>query len=212
MKTETIKQKPESSLKSIVRSLHHRNFRLFFSGQSISLVGTWMQRIALGWLVYRLTNSAFLLGLVGFVGQFPTFLLTPFAGVLADRLNRHRMVIATQTMAMIQASILAFLVLTNLIQNSISYGKLGGRTIISFSSHSVYRHLVEIEDDGMGIEPDDIPRLFERFYRVDKARSRSMGGTGLGLAIVKHIVQAHEGEVTVESRLGEGSTFSIYLP
>ena len=105
-----------SRLRTTTRALKSRNFRLFFMGQGISLIGTWMQRIALGWLVYRLTNSAFLLGLVGFVGQFPTFLLTPFAGVLADRLNRHRMVIATQTMAMIQASILAFLVLTNLIQ------------------------------------------------------------------------------------------------
>jgi MFS family permease len=102
-------------LRNTTRALKSRNFRLFFMGQGISLVGTWMQRIALGWLVYSMTNSAFLLGLVGFVGQFPTFLLTPFAGVLADRLNRHRMVITTQTVAMLQASILAFLVLTNLI-------------------------------------------------------------------------------------------------
>jgi MFS family permease len=116
MKTETIKQTPESSLKSIVRSLHHRNFRLFFSGQSISLIGTWMQRIALGWLVYRLTSSAFLLGLVGFAGQIPTFLLASFAGVLADRYNRHRILIFTQTLAMIQAIVLSFLVLSHLIK------------------------------------------------------------------------------------------------
>jgi MFS family permease len=116
MKTETIKQEPESSLKSIIRSLRHRNFRLFFSGQSISLIGTWMQRIALGWLVYRLTNSAFLLGLVGFAGQIPTFLLAPFAGVLADRHNRHRILILTQTLAMIQAMVLSFLVLFHLIE------------------------------------------------------------------------------------------------
>ena len=80
-------------------------------GQSISLIGTWMQRIALGWLVYRLTNSAFLLGIVGFVGQLPTFLVTPFAGVFADRLNRHKMVIITQVVAMLQALMLAALVL-----------------------------------------------------------------------------------------------------
>jgi MFS family permease len=116
MKTETIKQESESSLKSIIRSLRHRNFRLFFSGQSISLIGTWMQRIALGWLVYRLTNSAFLLGLVGFAGQIPTFLLAPFAGVLADRHNRHRILILTQTLAMIQAMVLSFLVLFHLIE------------------------------------------------------------------------------------------------
>jgi MFS family permease len=116
MRTETIKQEKESSLKSIVRSLRHRNFRLFFSGQSISLIGTWMQRIALGWLVYRMTNSAFLLGLVGFAGQIPTFLFASFAGVLADRRNRHRILIITQTLAMIQALVLSFLVMFHLIK------------------------------------------------------------------------------------------------
>ncbi|MEJ2656843.1 MAG: MFS transporter [Desulfobacterales bacterium] len=116
MKNETINQEKESSLKSIIRSFHHRNFRLFFSGQSISLVGTWMQRIALGWLVYQMTNSAFMLGLVGFAGQIPTFLLASFAGVLADRHNRHRILITTQTLAMVQAFILYFLVLFHLIR------------------------------------------------------------------------------------------------
>jgi MFS family permease len=116
MKTETIKQEKESPLRSIVRSLRHRNFRLFFGGQSISLIGTWMQRVALGWLVYRMTSSAFLLGLVGFSGQIPTFLFASFAGVLADRLNRHRILILTQTLAMIQALVLSFLVLFHLIR------------------------------------------------------------------------------------------------
>jgi MFS family permease len=116
MKTETIKQEKESPLRSIVRSLRHRNFRLFFGGQSISLIGTWMQRVALGWLVYRMTSSAFLLGLVGFSGQIPTFLFASFAGVLADRLNRRRILILTQTLAMIQALVLSFLVLFHLIR------------------------------------------------------------------------------------------------
>jgi MFS family permease len=116
MKDETKKQKKESPLKSIIRSLRHRNFRLFFSGQSISLIGTWMQRIALGWLVYRLTNSAFLLGFVGFASQIPTFLLAPFAGVLADRRHRHHILILTQTLAMAQAFVLSFLVLFDLIR------------------------------------------------------------------------------------------------
>ena len=102
-------------LKWMVRALRHRNYRLFFAGQGISLIGTWMQRIAMGWLVYRLTNSAFLLGLVGFTGQLPIFLLTPFAGVLADRLNRHRMLVVTQTLAMMQALALALLILTGTI-------------------------------------------------------------------------------------------------
>ena len=116
MKAESIKQKKESSFKSIVRSLRHRNFRLFFGGQSISLIGTWMQRIALGWLVYRMSNSAFLLGLVGFAGQIPTFFFASFAGVLADRRSRHRILILTQSLAMVQAFILSFLVFSHLIR------------------------------------------------------------------------------------------------
>ena len=99
----------------IFRALRHRNYRLFFGGQTISLVGTWMQQIAMSWLVYRLTNSAFLLGIVGFLGQIPTFLLAPFAGVIADKYNRHRVLIITQTLAMLQALILSALVLANCI-------------------------------------------------------------------------------------------------
>jgi MFS family permease len=93
----------------------YRNFRLFFVGQSISLIGTWMQQVAMGWLVYRLTGSAQLLGLTGFCGQIPCFLLTPFAGVYTDRWNLHRTIVVTQTLAMIQAAVLAALVLTNTI-------------------------------------------------------------------------------------------------
>jgi len=104
------------TIKQVLRSLRHRNYRLFFGGQGISLVGTWMQQIALGWLVYRLTDSAFLLGLVSFAGQIPTFILASFAGVLADRYNRHKIIIITQTLAMIQAVILAVLTLTHTIQ------------------------------------------------------------------------------------------------
>jgi MFS family permease len=103
-------------LAGMARALRHRNFRLFVYGQSISLIGTWMQRVALGWLVYRVTDSPLLLGVVGFAGQFPTFLLAPFAGVLADRWNRHRMLLITQTIALVQALILAVLVLAGTIQ------------------------------------------------------------------------------------------------
>ena len=98
------------------RALRARNYRLFFSGQSISLIGTWMQQIAMIWLVYRLTHSAFLLGVVGFAGQFPTFLLAPFTGVLADRWNRHRTIVVTQTLSLLQAAALAILVLTETVQ------------------------------------------------------------------------------------------------
>src|SRR5512145_2182193 len=95
-----------SGFKGIFRSLQYRNYRLFFRGQSISLVGTWVQRIATPWLVYHLTDSVFLLGVVGFAGQIPTFLLAPFAGVYTDRWNKYYILIGTQIAAMIQALIL----------------------------------------------------------------------------------------------------------
>ena len=104
-----------NGLKTILYSLRYRNYRLFFAGQSISLVGTWMQMVAISWLVYRLTNSALLLGLVGFFSQIPSFVLTPFTGVFIDRWNRHRILVITQTLSMIQAFVLAFLTLTGTI-------------------------------------------------------------------------------------------------
>ena len=91
------------------RALRHRNFQLFFSGQIISLVGTWMQTVAQAWLIYRLTGSSVLLGLLGFVGQIPIFLLSPLAGLAADRWPRRRVVIATQSSSMLLAFILAAL-------------------------------------------------------------------------------------------------------
>src|SRR4030042_331313 len=105
----------KNGVKLIFRSLSHRNYRLFFGGQSISLIGTWMQQIAINWLVYRLTNSALLLGIVGFSSRIATFLLASLAGVLADRWNRHRVLVITQTASMIQAMVLAILVLTGTI-------------------------------------------------------------------------------------------------
>ncbi len=97
------------------RALRHRNYRLYFGGQSVSLIGTWMTRLATSWLVYRLTHSALLLGIVGFSGQIPTFLLAPIAGVWVDRLNRRRVLIVTQTLAMIQSFALAALALGRVI-------------------------------------------------------------------------------------------------
>src|SRR5256885_1917368 len=93
----------------VTRALQHRNFRLFFSGQSISLVGTWITRIATSWLVYRLTGSALLLGVVGFCGQIPTLLIAPVAGVLTDRWDRHRMLVVTQVLSLLQSVGLAVL-------------------------------------------------------------------------------------------------------
>jgi MFS family permease len=97
------------------RALRHRNFRLFFGGQTISLVGTWMTRIATSWLVYRLTGSSLLLGTISFAGQIPTFLLAPLAGVLVDRSNRRHVLIWTQTLAMVQSLLLAALALSHRI-------------------------------------------------------------------------------------------------
>jgi MFS family permease len=99
----------------ITRALQSRNFRLFFSGQSISLVGTWITRIATSWLVYRLTGSALLLGVVGFCGQIPTLVLAPIAGVLVDRWDRHRILVVTQVLSMLQSAALAVLTLTGRI-------------------------------------------------------------------------------------------------
>jgi len=97
------------------RALRHRNFRLFVEGQSVSLIGTWMTRVATSWLVYRLTGSALLLGLVGFAGQIPTFLLAPFAGVLVDRTNRRTLLIWTQALAAVQSLALAALTIAKIV-------------------------------------------------------------------------------------------------
>jgi len=101
---------------SIFRALRYRNFRLFFFGQGVSLVGTWMQQIAMSWFVYRLTGSVLLLGIVGFSNQIPHFALSPFAGVLTDRWDRRRILIITQTLSMAQAFILAYLTLAGTVK------------------------------------------------------------------------------------------------
>src|SRR3989475_10048286 len=107
---------PESRLKTSLRAFRHRNFRLFYAGQLTSLVGTWMQTVAQSWLVYRLTGSATLLGLVGFASQFPIMVLAPIAGSVADTYPRRRSMLAVQTAAMFLAFPLAALALTNRIQ------------------------------------------------------------------------------------------------
>src|SRR5579871_1528046 len=113
-------QTPSSALSSpgfshAWRALRHRNFRLFFGGQTISLIGTWMTRIATSWLVYRLTGSSLLLGTVSFAGQIPSFLLAPLAGVIVDRIDRRKVLVWTQTLAMVQSLALAWLTLAHRI-------------------------------------------------------------------------------------------------
>lgn len=105
----------------------------------------------------------------------------------------------------------------NLVDNAIKYSE-PGKTVWLTAAHAEHAGVgmdevrVSVRDEGCGIEASHLPRLFERFYRVDRARSRKLGGTGLGLSIVKHIMQAHGGSVTVESSPGIGSTFTIQLP
>jgi MFS family permease len=103
------------ALPHMFRALRHRNYRLFFTGQGVSLAGTWITRIATSWLVYRLTGSVLLLGVVGFAGQIPTLLLAPVAGVFVDRWNRRRVLVVTQALSMLQSAVLAGLTLAGII-------------------------------------------------------------------------------------------------
>ncbi len=140
-----------TGLNLIFRALSHRNYRLFFAGQGISLIGTWMQQIAMSWLAYRLTHSALLLGVIGFTSRIPTFLLASFAGVLADRWNRHRILVVTQTLSMLQAMVLAILVLTetvavwHLISLSLLLGLINALDIPARQSFVV--DMIENRDD-----------------------------------------------------------------
>jgi MFS family permease len=108
---EAVPGETKSRVPAMFRALRYRNYRLFFCGQMISLIGTWMQSVAQAWLVYRLTGSSLLLGLVGFAGQFPVFLLASIGGIVADRRSRYHIVIATQTSAMLLAFVLSALTL-----------------------------------------------------------------------------------------------------
>ena len=102
-------------------------------------------------------------------------------------------------------------ILTNLVDNAVKYCPEGARVVIRTATPGAFLR-VSVEDNGPGIEAQHLPRLFERFYRADKGRSRDMGGTGLGLSIVKHLVEAMGGEVSVDSAIGKGTTFSFTLP
>src|ERR1700753_882762 len=95
----------------MLKAFSSRNYRLYFYGQSVSVIGTWMQRTAVSWVVYTLTHSTFMLGLTFFAGQFPSFLLGLFGGVVSDRYNRYRVLLGTQIASLIQATVLAILIL-----------------------------------------------------------------------------------------------------
>jgi MFS family permease len=140
------------AIKNIFSSLRSRNYRFYFTGQGISLIGTWIQNIALSWLVYRLTGSVFLLGLIGFTSQIPTFVLAPFTGVLTDRYNRHRIMILAQVSFMLQAFTMALLVLFNLIEvwHIISLSIIFG-IISAFDAPARQSLVIELIDN-----PDDL--------------------------------------------------------
>src|SRR5690242_19210235 len=137
----------------LLRALRHRNYRLFFGGQSVSLMGTWITRIATSWLVYRLTGSALLLGVVGFCGQIPTLVLAPFAGVLVDRHDRHRMLVWTQVLSALQSLALAILAFTHRINVAWILALQVAQGIINaFDTPARQSFVVQMVDD-----PADLP-------------------------------------------------------
>jgi MFS family permease len=162
----------------LTRALQHRNYRLFFAGQSVSLVGTWVTRIATSWLVYRLTGSELLLGITGFAGQIPLLILAPFTGVLADRWNRHRILVVTQILAALQSLALAVLAFSGTITVvQIILLQIAQGVINSFDTPARQAFLVEMIEDRA-----DLPNAIALNSAMFNA-SRIIGPTIGGLII-----------------------------
>lgn len=140
-------------MKLTLPALRSRNYRLFFAGQGISLIGTWMTQVSTVWIVYQLTHSASMLGWIGFVGQIPSFILAPFGGLIADRYNRHRLLIVTQTMAMLQSLTLATFTLTGSINIWLLLGLGFAQGLINVVDAPVRQTFVK----DMIEHPDDLP-------------------------------------------------------
>ena len=162
-------------LRQITRALRHRNYRLFFGGQSISLIGTWITRIATSWLVYRLTGSELLLGVVGFCSQIPLLILAPFAGVLVDRWDRHRILVITQILSALQSAALAVLALMNVITVAeVIVLQLAQGVINSFDTPARQAFVVEMVEDR-----DDLPNaiaLNSSMINASRIIGPSVGG------------------------------------
>ncbi|HWR08594.1 MFS transporter [Sporomusa sp.] len=143
-----IQDRITSNCKLLVRALRHRNYRLFFTGQTISMIGTWMQDIAINWLIYQLTGSALMLGTVNFCSKMPGFMLGPLAGLLVDRFSRHKIIIFTQIMSMLQALVMAVLVLSNRIEvwHVMALGTMLG-CIQAFDMPARHAFIVDLVDD-----------------------------------------------------------------
>ena len=164
-----------TGLNRITRALRHRNYRLFFGGQSISLIGTWITRIATSWLVYRLTGSELLLGVVGFCGSIPLLVLSPFAGVLVDRWDRHRILVITQVLSALQSAALAVLALMNVITVAeVIVLQLAQGVINSFDTPARQAFVVEMVEDR-----DDLPNaiaLNSSMINASRIIGPSIGG------------------------------------
>ena len=174
-------RRKETNWRLVVRALRHRNYRLFFGGQGISLIGTWMTRVATGWLVYRLTGSAFLLGLVSFAGQIPVLFLGPFAGVWVDRWNRHRVLLVTQTLSMLQSFALAGLALAKIITvNEVILLNLFQGAVNAFDMPSRQAFVIEMVE-----QPEDLGNAIAlNSSLVNAARLIGPSVAGLIIALV----------------------------
>ena len=159
----------------VFRALRHRNYRLFFSGQTVSLVGSWITRIATSWLVYRLTGSVLLLGVVGFFGQIPTLILSPFSGVLVDRWNRHRILVITQTLSMVQSFALAGLAFAGIITvTDVLLLQTAQGIINAFDTPARQSFLIEMMDDRADL-PNAIA-LNSSMVNLSRVIGPSVGG------------------------------------
>ncbi len=159
----------------VFRALRHPNFRLFFGGQTVSLVGTWITRVATSWLVYRLTGSVLLLGVVGFCSQIPTLILAPFAGVMVDRLNRHKILVITQVLSMLQSFALAALSFADIITvRDVLLLQVAQGIINAFDTPARQAFVVEMVDDRADL-PNAIA-LNSSMVNLSRVIGPSIGG------------------------------------
>ena len=164
----------------LVRALRHRNYRLFFGGQTVSLVGTWITRIATSWLVYRLTGSELLLGVVAFAGQVPLLVLSSFAGVLADRWNRRRLLVVTQALSALQSLVLAVLAFTHITVTEIILLQIAQGIINAFDTPARQAFVVEMVDSR-----EDLPNaiaLNSSMFNASRLIGPSIGGFLIAVA------------------------------